>query len=267
MKIYIPTKGRVDTQTTLKNLPTDLHPRVTLVCPASEVAPLTERTQDTGVRVQAQPDEHMGIAEKRRWIVEQCPLDKMVMLDDDLRFAVRRDDDPKRFRVATAADTLAAFGELEHTLCEAVPHAGFAVRGNNIGDLACEGGWQEAKRMIYVLGYYLPIVRYWAEFGRVSTHEDIDVTMQLLSMGFPNRVNHSFVTDQKFGSAGGCTDERTIERNNADCMALAEFHDDYISTVEKVYRSSPSRLEVRCAWQRALRDGKAFRAQWLANRS
>jgi hypothetical protein len=262
MKIYIPTKGRIKNQLTLENLPPTLYVEAILVCPPSEVNRMRQNYDH--VEILAQPDEGMGIAEKRKWIVDQCPEDKMVMLDDDLRFAVRREDDPGKFRKADPDDILRAFQELEEILSEAVPHAGFAVRGMGIGDSAREGGWQEAKRMVYTLGYYLPIVRYWAEMGRVQTHEDIDVTMQLLSMGFPNKVNHSFVTDQKFGSEGGCSKERTIAINDEDCLKLVEFHPDYITTEQKDYKDSPPRLEVRCQWQKALKDGILFRQQFLA---
>lgn len=261
MKIYIPTRGRVKNQLTLENLPPELYVEAILVCPPSEVNRMRQNHEHA--QILAQPEEKMLIHHKRRWIMDQCPEDKMVMLDDDLRFAVRRDDDPGKFRKAEPKDIIQAFKELEDILSEDVPHAGFAVRGMGIGDAAREGGWQEAKRMVYSLGYYLPIVKYWAEMGRIQTHEDIDVTMQLLSMGFPNRVNHSFVTDQKFGNEGGCTNERTIEINNADCIRLTELHPDYITVTEKVYLNSPTRLEVRCAWQKALKDGLVFRADWL----
>lgn len=262
MKIYIPTKGRVQNQLTLENLPPDLYVRTTIVCPKSEAFRHRQRHPHIE-EVLEQPDESMGISEKRKWIVDICPDDKLVMLDDDLRFAVRREDDDGKFRKAESKDIILAFEELESVLCEETSHAGFAVRGMGIGDLAREGGWQTAKRMIYSLGYYLPIVRFWAEFGRVSTHEDIDVTMQLLSMGFPNKVNHSFVTDQKFGNEGGCTNERTIEKNNADCLKLVELHPEYITAETKIYANSPSRLEVRCSWQKSLKDGIAFRTEWL----
>ena len=265
MRIYIPTKGRVMTQTTLENLPASLYVQTILVAPSTEVPRLRQRYPH--VEVICQLDDKMGIAEKRKWIVDTCPDDKLVMLDDDLRFAVRRDDDPGLFRKAEEADILVAFDELEEILTEAIPHAGFSARGSGIGDAAKRGGWQEGKRMMYVLGYYLPIVRHWAEWSRVSTHEDIDITLQLFEMGFPNSVNHSFVVDQKFGSPGGCSDERTIEIANADCLRLKELHPEYVAVDEKEYKASTPRLETRCAWQKALKDGKAFRADWLKSQA
>jgi hypothetical protein len=187
------------------------------------------------------------------------------MLDDDLRFAVRRDDDPGLFRKAEASDILTAFSELENILSPEVPHAGFAVRGMGIGETAKEGGWQTAKRSIYSLGYFLPIARYWAEWGRMRIREDMDVTLQLLSMGFPNKVNHSFVCDQKYGNPGGAESERNVEISNEAARLLAELHPGYVTLKEKVYENS-TRLEVICQWQQALKDGLIFRKQWLETR-
>ena len=82
-------------------------------------------------------------------------------------------------------------------------------------------------------------------------------------MGFPNLINFSFVTDQKFGSVGGCTNERTVEINDADCQKLVELHPDYVTAEAKTYKNSPSRLEVRVQWVKAMTDGIAFRTEWL----
>jgi hypothetical protein len=254
MKIIIPTKGRIYNQLTLENLTPELHVRSTIICPPSEVE--DHRRLHPYVEVIAQPDEGMGISVKRKWIIDTCEDDKIVMLDDDLRFATRREDDPGLFRTATESEINRAFNELEEILSEDVPHAGFAARGGSIGSLARQGGWQiSGKRMMYVLGFYLPTVRQHAEFGRVFTHEDIDITLQLLSKGYPNAVNFTLVVDQKFGNKGGCTDERDIQKSNEDVLKLAAFHPNYITVSLKEYENSPSRLEVVCQWQKALTEG------------
>ena len=261
MQIIIPTKGRISNQLTYENLPPELQRNTTIVCPKIEA--FWHKQKRPLAQIQIQPDDEMGIAEKRKWIVDTAEDDKIIMLDDDLRFACRRDDDPGLFRAATPDDVLQMFKELKEILCEETPHAGFAVRGMSIGDSAKLGGWQKGKRSIYSLGYYLPIVKYWAELGRVKTHEDIDVTLQLLEMGFPNMINFNFVTDQKFGSVGGCTNERTIEINNADCQKLVELHPEYVTVEAKTYKNSPPRLEVRVQWIKAMQDGIVFRTEWL----
>jgi hypothetical protein len=254
MRIIIPTKGRRNNQLTLRNLPRELQEQTTLVTAQRDMPFLKEDFPH--VEVIAQPDPEMGIAEKRKWIIETASTTKIVMLDDDLRFAVRRIDNPGLFRKAEKQDILDAFNELSRFLSPEFPHAGFAVRGSGIGDAAKKGGWQTTgKRMMYSLGYYVPTLLEHAQFGRIGTHEDMDVTLQLLRKGFPNAVNFSFVTDQAFGNPGGCTSERTLEKNNEDVLKLAQFHPEYVRTTWKSYKASPDRLECVVQWQRALQDG------------
>ena len=260
MRIFIPTKGRRNNQLTLKNLPQKIRERVTVVVPQGE-APAFKMNYPM-VTVLVQPDPNMGIAHKRKWILDtahtEC-VEKLVMLDDDLRFAVRREDEPARFRVATYDDIITAFFQLEAILSEDIPHAGFSARGAGIGEAAQKGGWQLGKRMMYVLGYHVPTVIANAEFGRISTHEDMDVCLQLLTKGFPNSVNYSFVVDQKFGNPGGCTDERTIEISSANALKLAELHPQFVRATRKEYKDSPSRVEVTCQWLQAMHAGLADR--------
>lgn len=254
MRIYIPTKGRISNQLTIANLPDELKSKTSIVAPQSET--FFHRNNHPLCEVIPQPDPKMGIAEKRKWIMGIATDDKIVMLDDDLRFAMRREDDPGKFRKAEPADVLKAFAELEEALSEEIPHAGFSVRGSGIGDAAKRGGWQTTgKRMIYSLGYHVPTVKEHAIFGRIENHEDMDICLQLLTKGFPNAVNFSFVTDQAFGKAGGCTDERTVESNNVGSYRLAELFPDYVKVSEKDYKASVPRIEVVVQWQKALQFG------------
>lgn len=257
MKIVIPTKGRVHNQLTLNNLPPDLIVETTLVCPREEADGLRRNHPYTAIV--EQPDSGMNISEKRKWIIDTAHKDgieKILMLDDDLRFAVRRTDNPGLFRKANDAEIQRAFIEIEHILSPEVPHAGFAVRGMGIGNSAKEGGWQiSGKRMMYSLGYHIPTVLEHAVFGRLATHEDIDVCLQLLLKGYPNAVNFTFVTDQAFGKPGGCSEERTIDGNNADVEKLAEMYPEYVSIIEKLYMVSANRKECRVKWMKAFSDG------------
>ncbi len=254
MRTIIPTKGRRNNQLTLRNLPRELQEQTTVVCPPRERPFIQEDFPH--VEVIAQPDHIQDIAEKRKWIVDVFVEDKIVMLDDDLRFAVRREDNPGLFRKAEPADVITAFRELEEQLSPKIPHAGFAVRGSGIGDAAKMGGWQTTgKRMMYSLGYHVPTVLANVEFGRIRSHEDMDITLQLLTKGFPNAVNFSFVTDQAFGKDGGCTQERSVESNNEDCIKLAEFFPGFVRVSQKEYKASVPRMEVTVQWQQALKFG------------
>ena len=86
MLIVIPTRGRRNNQLTMRNLPTELQKRTIIVAPKDE-AFWIKQDFSNAKDVVAQPDPGMRIAEKRKWIMETFDVEKLVMLDDDLRFA------------------------------------------------------------------------------------------------------------------------------------------------------------------------------------
>jgi hypothetical protein len=248
MRIVIPTRGRVDKQITLRGLPKELYPQVVIVCPKNEV----QWHREHKVAVVAQLDDTWTIARKRQWIIEElCYHDeKIVMLDDDLRFRYRLPDNPMSFPMAKPENIVAGFRELEEHLSAEVPHAGFAAAGMSINPAALLGGWQRAKRMMYVLGYHVPTIHREVILGRIETREDMDVCLQLLKKGFPNEVNYSLLADQIFGKTGGCTKERTLERSDADALKLVELHTPWVKAVRREYKESPARTEVKVQWQK-----------------
>src|SRR5262249_62214485 len=63
MQIVIPTRGRIDQQITLQQLPRELRKRTTIVCPEEEAVPLACCWPDVGIVFQ--PDPTMTIARKR----------------------------------------------------------------------------------------------------------------------------------------------------------------------------------------------------------
>jgi hypothetical protein len=235
MRIIIPTRGRTAKQLTLQLLPGDTRKRTTLVCPQKELFSLSVIRND--IEVVAQPDPTWTIAQKRKWICFEWlerGYDKILMLDDDLRFATRKSDTDWHLKEIAGVQLADEIQRLEDKLGPEFPHVGFGPRqGNNT---LKEAGWKSPGRMQYSLGYYLPVVLKECELGRIETREDMDVTLQLLRKG-------------------GASDERTIERSNADAKKLAELHPGYVSTTEKKYTASVPRVEVICQWQKALEDG------------
>jgi hypothetical protein len=258
MQIVIPTRGRVDQQLTLQSLPDKWRKRTTIVCPKTEAVRLSRLYDD--VEIVAQPDPTMTIARKREWIMREwlrCGYDKILMLDDDLCFATRISESDRHLRAIRGEELAAEIQRLEDKLGPEFPHVGFGARYGNNNQ---EGGWKTPARMMYSLGYYLPIVVKECELGQIETREDMDVTLQLLRKGFPNAVWHTTVNDQrKFNAPGGCTNERTTERSNDDADKLARLHPGYVRVTEKPYRASVPRKEVICQWQKALQYGLKIR--------
>jgi hypothetical protein len=254
MRIIIPTRGRTRRQLTLQQLPGELRKQTTLVCPKREVSELYRLYKDVVILVQ--PDPNWTIARKRAWIMRtwlEAGYDKIIMLDDDLRFATRIRENDTRLRSIRGEELIPEFERLAGKLGREYPHVGFGPRqgNNNLKEV----GWQTPARMMYSLGYYLPIVVRECELGRIETREDMDITLQLLRKGYPNAVWHTTVNDQRKNAPGGAANECTIERSNADAYKLAGLHPGYVDVRDKPYKKSVPRKEVVCQWQKALRDG------------
>ena len=256
MKIIVPTRGRLGNQQTLKGIPVHLHRNTIAVCPEPEADRLSKAFPEIDVWIQPDPD--MTITKKREWIINdlnRINVEKILMLDDDLFFYVRREDVPDRLRDADDSDVSHWFAMIEQKLSPEVPHAGFGPRQGNQN---FPTGWH-VGRMMLALGYHVPTVVANAELGRIETREDMDISLQLLRRGLPNGVCHEFAVGQKSYSApGGCTGQRTLESSNADAHRLAELHPGLVRVVQKEYKGHP-REEVVVQWKKALQQGTQWR--------
>lgn len=254
MRIYIPTYRRPGAQHTFNALPPLWQERTTFVLDAWDARNMRTWLEGTGAAVQIVPEHIKTIAAKRAWIIEGTTEEKIVMMDDDLRFAVRvREGDKVRLRPADGEQIAYHLHELEQKL-NAFVHAGFSARqGNN----RLPDGWKSPHRMMYVLGYRPGILREYCELGRIETREDFDYTLQLLRRGFSNVVTADICVDQKYNAKGGCSEDRTMEASNADAEKLRELHPGFVKVVEKDYKSSVPRKEVLVQWKKALEAGRA----------
>lgn len=253
MIIYIPTYKRTSEQLTYKGLPEDWKDRAVLVCPKEDENALKFYNKNAHIIVQ--PDGLATIAAKRAWIIANCVDDKMVMMDDDLVFAMRKpgkEDDGKLVRCERNCKRLSGFlGELDDYL-DNYAHAAISPRqGNN----RMENGWHETKRAIYAWGFNTKIAQEELQLGRIQCREDMDYTLQLLRKGYNNIVGYECAVDQKkFDAPGGCKEERSMELSNEEAEKLAKLHEGYVKVVEKDYKSSVPRKEVIVQWKRAYND-------------
>src|SRR5262249_31793060 len=149
MQIVIPTRGRIDQQITLQQLPRELRKRTTIVCPEEEAVPLACCWPDVGIVFQ--PDPTMTIARKRAWIMREwlrCGYDKVLMFDDDLFFATRISEGNCRLKEIHGEELGAEIQRLEEKLGPEFPHVGFGPRQGNNHE---KGGWKTPARMMFSL--------------------------------------------------------------------------------------------------------------------
>jgi hypothetical protein len=258
MQIIIPTRGRTEQQLTLSFLPPELRKRTTIVCPKHEAVRLSRLYDD--VEIVIQPNSDWKITQKREWIVREwfrCGYDKIIMIDDDLRFATRISVDDWRLREIKGDELIPKFALIEEKLGPDFPHVGF---GQRLGNHLLPAGWKSPARMIVALAYYLPIVTRECRFDLVEVREDMCVTLQLLLKGYPNAIWTETVVDWRYNAPGGMSGERTVERSNAEARKLAALFPGYVSVVQRDYKASVPRLEVIVQWQKALADGQRHRS-------
>jgi len=276
MQIIIPTRGRTHRQLTLQSLPRELRKRTTLVCPKREASGLYRLYKDAGVDVVVEPYPDMKIAQMREWVVQtwfSCGYDKIIMLDDDLRFYTRKSVDDWHLDEIWGDELMPEFERIEDKLSAAVPHVGFGVRQGN--DKLEEVGWQSPGRMCHTLAYHLPIVAKEASFvfGGLEIREDFCFSLQLLLKGYPNAVWTETVVNQRksptyactpHNSAGGCSVYRTLAMSNAEAWKFKALFPGFVSVRKPNYKRSVPRLEVTVQWKKALRDGQRNRSRVFA---
>jgi hypothetical protein len=254
MQIVIPTRGRTNQQLTLQSLPPELRKRTTIVCPDNEAVCLAYENPD--VEVVVQPDPTWRIAQKREWIVREwlrAGYSKIMMVDDDLRFAKRMNPDYWRLRQIQGEALIPEFERIADKLGPEFPHVGFGLRWNN--NRIKTVGWKSPGKLIQAVGLYLPIVVKECRFDLVELREDLCVTLQLLLKGYPNAIWPGTVVDQRYDAPGGCSTYRTVEMNSAEAEKFARLFPEYVSVVERNYNAM-SRKEVIVRWGKALKDGQ-----------
>jgi len=270
LQIIIPTRGRKNEQLTVQNLPKELMQRTTVVCPQKDYGAIRGLREDFNVVVQ--PDNDMWISPKREWINQQWlkwGYDKVIHLDDDLRFATRKSKDDWHLRPMTSEELLAEFQRMEDKLGPEFPHVGFAQRqGNNTIE---EAGWKSPGKQVCTLGYYLPVAVKELNWHQVLLRGDMCSTLQLLLKGYPNAIWTETVHDQRaFDAPGGCNTYRTIELLNSEAEKFAGLYPQYVSIADRKYdkktriskqKDTANRLEIIVQWQKALEEGQRVRNQ------
>jgi hypothetical protein len=260
-KIYIHTYGRADRQVTWDGLPPAVRKDAVLVVQHRE----RKLYEDYPVLVLPKSIEMLSptrhhIVHKLHDVDNHGP--NLVMMDDDLRFCVRRTDEPDKFRSAEPKDVSAMFKALFGVLGDPtkkgkVAHAGVVGRegGNRITEPVVY-----CTRMMRILGYHVPTIRAKkVRFDRLPFQQDFDMTLQLLRLGYPNAVLAGWAQDQGTSNApGGCATYRTLEKLAENARKLAELHHPFVKVVAKKTKGAwggAERLDVQVAWKKAYAEG------------
>lgn len=250
IRYYVPTRGRVGAQLTLRSLPEALLPLVTIVCPKEEKF---EHGRDwPTVRIVCQPDTIRTIGEKRQWIY------KDLAEKDDVYFAWQLDDDlsmkiciEHQFKDSKKYPD-AVYDWFTHV--QPVYLNGYDVLGLGTSYFAQKGGLRTNYHLGFAFGMS-PVARAALQMNRLDVFEDIDYTLQMLRAGVSLAVCYDVTVDQRAPDApGGVTGERTTATIDRDLARLIEFHPGIVS--EKPLRpGAHPAARTKVLWAKATREG------------
>jgi hypothetical protein len=263
MHIFIPTMRRPRLQYTLNELREESPYPITLVVPHNELADY----HGVHDNIISTPEDISGIAATRQWIMEQAPEEHVLMMDDDLTFAVRRTDDPTRFREPNTGEIRHMLEEVDNLLYLCA-HVGIATRegANRNTDklLSC-------TRAPRVIGYQRStFFKEGVDFRNSTVMDDFEATLHLLTRGYTNSILNSYVQNQRgSGTAGGASTYRTLEMHRAAAEKLQSRYPQFVKTVEKTTKTAwggATRTDVIIQWKKALQHGLAIRSARLLDK-
>ena len=259
MKIFIPTRDRVNAQYTWGNLGPELQPFTTLVCPAEEV----EAHLEAGRNAMARPPVHLAAV--RQWLVDEAcsgpdaGMKPIIMLDDDLAFFVRKKPDAHNLRPAgedVNTILLRLYGHVNGDYADIKPvvHAGLSPRQGNNWAYPAKVQFNSRMNAVHCI---LPaaLQHYGIRYDDVTMMEDYHVTLSLFENGEGNAAITDAAWDQCKGSGapGGFSHYRTNERQADAAHKLAQLHPQCVKVVTKTPKTGAGgfageRTDVRVQW-------------------
>jgi hypothetical protein len=256
MDILICTAGRFRTtqQATLQVL-NDAKLRPTLVVQEREQEAYAHGlTHEMQYDMLVLPDKIRTIAATRDWLIHSwAHHDKLLMLDDDLHIACRRDDNRSLFRNPMPVDIHQMLASINDAL-NPCPMVGIGPRegGNRNTDHVVHN-----TRIMRVLGFRRSYLReHKIFFSGVELMEDFHVNLQILRSGADTCILNDWVSDQAGGSAapGGCSSYRTDALQSAAAHRLAALHPGLVRVVQKATKTAWGggvRTDVVVQWKKA----------------
>lgn len=255
--IVINTLGRVGRQLTYAGLPEEIKYRTSFSVQAHE-AHLYSAHYDLIVL----PEHIKDLPSTRQWLIDNVQTRYLIIMDDDLSFFHRKDDNPAKLYKNTETETTEMFQDIVHLLEHGYPMVGISAReGNNREPLAVK----YVGRSMRIFGLDLHTIReVGARFDRTKTKEDMDMTLQLLRAGYQNAIYYCYANDHVSSNApGGCALYRTLQVMEEDAYRLQQLHPSYVKVVKKQTKTSwngMERTDVVVQWKKAYLESQIGKA-------
>lgn len=194
------------------------------------------------------------LAETRDWIIhDRKGHPDVVFLDDDLHFAVRRDDDRTKFRQPRALDITRMFEDISRQLA----HYRMVGIGAREGGNRYTDEYMYNSRIMRVLAFNRQFLRdHNITFTPMVVMEDFHVNLQILRAGGDTCICNDWVSNQAGGSnaPGGCSEYRSEAVQTAAAHKLAALHPGFVRVVQKATKAAWGggvRTDVVVSWKKA----------------
>lgn len=273
MLIFIPSLGRHDRiiagQSVLSELPKAAHDRCRLVVPVEQGAIYEQALHRKGYRVSVMRCDAKGIAATRRWIAEHSVDEKILMLDDDIKFQEHFTAESNKLNTHPTDESKMAMLDKVSSLLDEFAHVGIADRVA-ASRVPCDGSGGDKilgtgrdtvvlnTRLLRALGYRRT-EHMACEHGRVDVMEDFDIALQLLRKGFQSANVAWWCQDQRATQwRGGCSTYRTHELHEQSARKLQELHPEFVMLRQKENKTGGefgTRTEVTIQWGKAAASG------------
>lgn len=254
--IYIPTWRRVNRQLTWESISPEWRERTFLVVHPSEADALSKYP------ILVTPEHVNTIGVKRQWIFDQHVGRNAVILDDDLGFAKRRDDDPTKF--INLRTIPGEFDRMMEALLDLLVISPLVGIRNRSGANRETRPVLANRRQHDVIGVDVAVMReHDFRLDRTTLMEDFDFVLQFLTAGYSNLLLNTHTEDDAGRDGeGGCADERDLEKQRIASEWLAEQWPEFVTVVQKETKGKGDwsvRTDVRVQWAKAAAYGRKKR--------
>ena len=252
--IYIPSYNRVGQQKTYDNLSYKWKEKTYIVASPNE--------NHVGYQILDCPIQGTGIAPVRKWISEHGEGKRYAVFDDDIEFVYTRRENEEG--PSNTPLTEKQFDDMFDTMNSWIDEGYIHV--------ACDVCWNPPTRNIdfkinsrittniFYDGTKLPIDK--IDWTSLDIAEDYFVNLQLLTMGYQNKVSLKYRTNPSATqSKGGCSTFRTLDIHNESMKKLKEKFSEFVELREKITKNSGEwsgkpRLAATISWKKAYQSSQ-----------
>lgn len=274
--IYVPSRSRPDRLGVLEQMSDDRLAMTTIVVPESQYDTYQQKIVDDWndplPAVLSVPDSYR-IGETRQWIGTHASMhghDRFLMVDDDIRFLVRRGIVDWRLRDAQIGEVSEMLDWMEATMVRIRGLSLLSVsprEGNNRAGVGTPDDLLRMQQRIHRV--YMWDTQEFCSLPHleVTVAEDFCLALRTLQRGRQIGMSYFWGHGQRTTQdTGGASDYRTREVHDAAVSRLAELFPGVVQLVQKKNKGEgdlAERLESRISWQLAAEQGVA----WLAGQS